>query len=304
MTYETVTISSPGAETSASFVPALNMVCCSLVHRGVERLALRRGLDTYAQLGKTMGIPLLYPWANRLEHFGYQAAGKKVILPEGDGRIPLDGQGLPIHGVLPSLLRWELLAGSNGSALDARLAWSSSELLELFPYLHEARLHVEVSDGELVIATTVHATGEDRVPVSFGYHPYLRVGPVPRDAWEVELAATRRLRLDERGIPTGEREPVPEPRVRLAGESCDAAFDGLSSPARFRVVAGESQMSVTFRAGYEFAQVFAPAEEDFICFEPMSAASNALNSGDGLRILAPGEEHRAAFAVSLVDAQP
>jgi aldose 1-epimerase len=59
MTYETITISAEGGETSASFIPALNMVCCSLGHRGVERLAFRRGLDAYARQGKTMGIPLL-----------------------------------------------------------------------------------------------------------------------------------------------------------------------------------------------------------------------------------------------------
>ena len=35
----------------------------------------------YAQRGKTMGIPLLHPWANRLSRAGYAAAGKEVTLP-------------------------------------------------------------------------------------------------------------------------------------------------------------------------------------------------------------------------------
>ena len=302
MSYERITISSAAGETTASFVPALNMVCCSLVHRGIERLALRRGLDAYGDQGKTMGIPLLYPWANRLRRFGYEAAGKHVSLPQGDDRIPLDSQGLPIHGVLPSLLTWEVVGRSGAGAVDARLPWSSPELLELFPYAHEARLHLEVSDGELVIATTVRATGEDSVPVSFGYHPYLRVASAPRDAWEIELGAERRLLLDERSIPTGERELVPESRLEVGDESWDAAFDGVRLPARFRVVAGEPETTVTFRAGYGFAQLFAPAPEEFICFEPMTAATDALNSGDGLTILAPGQEHRAEFAVSIHDA--
>src|SRR5690242_5905918 len=137
MSYETLTISSAGGRTEASFVPALNMVCCSLRHDGTELLDLRRGLETYAEAGKTMGVPLLYPWANRLDRFGYEAAGKIVELSENDARIPRDSQGLPIHGVLPSLLEWEVGSSAGGNSIGAWLAWSSSELLELFPYRHE-----------------------------------------------------------------------------------------------------------------------------------------------------------------------
>ena len=62
------------------------MVCCSLKHEGIELLKLRNGVEAYAEAGKTMGIPLLYPWANRLDRFGYAAAGKTVSLSEEDPR--------------------------------------------------------------------------------------------------------------------------------------------------------------------------------------------------------------------------
>jgi len=61
-----------------------------------------------AEQGKTMSFPLLYPWANRLARFGYRAAGKDVTLSEADYRLPRDDGGLPIHGVLPGLLRWDV----------------------------------------------------------------------------------------------------------------------------------------------------------------------------------------------------
>src|ERR1700750_1719458 len=139
MGFETLTITSAGGRTEAQFAPAANMVCCSLVHDGVERLERRRGLATYAEAGKTMGIPLLYPWANRLDHFGYEAAGKRVTLSEDDVRIPRDANGLPIHGVLPRLLEWDVTAQRDDREVEARLAWSSPDLLELFPYRHEAQ---------------------------------------------------------------------------------------------------------------------------------------------------------------------
>ena len=42
------------------------MIGTSLTDDGVEFLGQRRGLDAYVTTGKTMGIPILYPWANRL----------------------------------------------------------------------------------------------------------------------------------------------------------------------------------------------------------------------------------------------
>jgi len=304
MGFETLTITSAGGRTEAQFVPAVNMVCCSLVHDGVERLELRRGLAAYAQAGKTMGIPLLYPWANRLARLGYRAAGKHVTLDESDERIPRDSEGLPIHGVVAGYLGWEVTDAATPDSIDAHLAWTSEELLELFPYRHEVRVNLGVADGELMIATTVHATGDEPVPVSFGYHPYMRNPSAPRDTWEVELAASRRLVLDERGIPTGEREPVTQIQVTLEHSSWDTPFDGLAHPARWRATGGNAAMTVTFRSGYDFAQVFAPAEQEFICFEPMTATTNALNSGDGLRIVPPGGEHRAEFTVRLAGESP
>src|SRR5262249_5811888 len=156
-----------------------------------------RGVRAYAERGKTMGIPLLYPWANRLSAFGYEAAGKRVELPAGDDRIPVDPGGLPIHGVLPGLPEWEVGSTSAGDTLAARLAWGSPQLLELFPFRHDVRLDLALGEGELTLATTVNAGNKDPVPVSFGYHPYARVPGADRDAWQVTLGAFRRLRLDE-----------------------------------------------------------------------------------------------------------
>jgi galactose mutarotase-like enzyme len=304
MSLETLTITSAGGRTEAQFVPAANLVCCSLVHDGVERLELRRGLATYAEAGKTMGIPLLYPWANRLARFGYEVAGQQVVLSDTDERLGRDSQGLPIHGVVPGYLGWEVADAAEPSAIEAQLAWTSAELLELFPFRHQVRVNIALADGELTIATTVRATSDDPVPVSFGYHPYLRNPSAARATWEVELAASRRLVLDDRGIPTGEREPVEQTRVTLNETSWDTPFDGLAHPAEWSAEGGGARMTVTFRAGYEFAQVFAPAELEAICFEPMTATTNALNSGDGLRIVPPGGEHRAEFTVAFAGERP
>ena len=108
MAPETVTLTSADGGTEAEFVPEANMICHSLRHGGAEWLEQRLGLDAYVEQGKTMGIPLLHPSADRLAHPGYAVAGKEVSLPRGDPRIRLDGDR-PIHGVMPGFLHWELV---------------------------------------------------------------------------------------------------------------------------------------------------------------------------------------------------
>ena len=64
--FETVTLRDPSSSLTATYVPIAGMVGTSLSDDGVELLGQRRGLNAYVTTGKTMGIPILYPWANRL----------------------------------------------------------------------------------------------------------------------------------------------------------------------------------------------------------------------------------------------
>ena len=295
----TVTIAA--GDTIAEFVPSANMVCVSLRVGGSELLDPTHGLQAYAQNGKTMGIPLLYPWANRLDHRGYAAAGKQVTLPAPEGRYSLYPDGLPIHGALPRDLIWKP-SQPGPDRVRARLAWDEPLLLELFPFEHELEFEAVVSDGALSITTTVVASGPEPVPVSFGFHPYLRLPGGDREAWHVDFGATQRLEVDDRSIPTGHRRPLARRSFVLADSSWDDGLAGLDDPPVFAVTANGHKLTVTFDEGFDWAQVYAPPGKDFICFEPMTASTDALNSGDGLRVLEPGQRHRARFTVALKEA--
>jgi hypothetical protein len=54
------------ADLEATFIPGAGMLGCSPRHRGEELLGEGGGLEAYVAQRKTMGIPLLHPWANRL----------------------------------------------------------------------------------------------------------------------------------------------------------------------------------------------------------------------------------------------
>lgn len=297
---QTVAIESP--QLRATFVPGAGMVCSSLRHDGAELLAQRNGVPAYAERGSTMGIPLLYPWANRLAGLRYPGVSGAVELAPDSPLVKLDVNGLPIHGAIAGRLPWELLeddAGGDGDRLRARLRWQRADLLAIFPFAHVLELRARIIGATLVIETSVEAGGDAPVPVSFGYHPYLTIPGVDRSAWQVELPVTRRLLLDERMIPTGASEPFDERRFQLAESGWDDAFAGLARPTVFAVSAGGRRIELEFREGYRYAQVYAPAGEDFICFEPMTAPIAALATGDHLRWVESGESGAATFAVTV-----
>lgn len=303
----TVSLCDERSGLEASFVPDAGMLCSSLRHDGAELLAQNDGVGAYARHGTTMGIPLLYPWANRLAGFDYSVAGRRVELPSDPGRIALDEHGLPIHGVIGGRLAWELThaSGPPAQSLTARLSWSKSrpELFEVFPFRHDLRYEARLSGGRLEVQITVHACGADPVPVAFGFHPYLSLADAARERWLIELPAMRHLALDDQQIPLGPGQAHDAQRFELAAREFDDGFDAVSEPARFSATAGR-RIALEFIQGYPCAQVFAPRASQFICFEPMTAPTNALRSGEGLRLLDPGERYIAGFSVSVQDLDP
>jgi aldose 1-epimerase len=304
--FATVSLRDHEAQLEATFVPAAGMVCSSLRHRGDELLAQNAGVDAYAERGKTMGIPLLYPWANRLAGFDYSVAGQTVEVPHDPARIALDDNGVPIHGVIGGRLEWELLRAPppDAQSLMTRLSWSEAqpELFEVFPFRHDLHYEARLTAGGLEIEMTVHACGQDVVPLAFGFHPYISLPGAPRERWLVELPQMRHLSLDANQIPMGPEQVMPARGFELDGEEFDDGFDAVAEPARFAVAAAGRRVELEFLQGYPCAQVFAPRGGPFICFEPMTAPANALRSGNGLRLLAPGERYRAGFSLRVAEA--
>ena len=107
-----------------------------------------------------------------------------------------------------------------------------------FPFPHRVRWEATLEGTTLTIATTIHASGDVPVPVSFGYHPYLRLPGVDRADWEVTIPVRERLKLDRRMIPTGEREPVEVESGPLGEQDVRRRISGAGRTAAPFVLAG------------------------------------------------------------------
>ena len=211
-----------------------------------------RGLREYTTHGTTFGIPFLHPWANRLAGFDYFALGKQVQLEHGSRLIRLEQNGLPIHGLLGASPHWEIdYAADEGDAarLSAVLDFGAyPALLRSFPFPHTVRLGVRVMDTEVEFTTTVAADRGVPVPISFGFHPYLRLMGAPRQQWEIEVPVRERLALDDYMIPTGEREPAGALDGPLGDRAFDDGFAGVEHGRPFAVAGGAASRSTSTSA--------------------------------------------------------
>ena len=300
-----ITLSSGPLE--VDYLPELGMVACSLRHRGQELLALRGGPDAYAERGSSFGLPLLYPWANRLSEWCYPGPDGTVDLDPGSPLVHTDAEtGLPSHGLLAASPLWHVTAGGPDH-LTAVLDFDEDpRLLAAFPYPHRLAYEARLSAASLTVRLTVTPVGEIPVPVSFGFHPYLTLPGVPRESWELVLPVARQV-LVEAQLPTGEHAEIAPGALDgpLGDRSFDHCFDrigtagGLPGPPAFSVAGGGRRITVTFTEGFPVAQVYAPPGSDFICLEPMTAPIDALRSGEGLRHAMPGVPFAAEFAISV-----
>jgi len=311
--WASVTLAAEGLQ--ATFLPGLGMVATSLQFEGDEYLSFG-GTEGYAQ-GHTTGIPILHPWANRLRSTTYKAAGASVDLSHSQAWHP-DGNGLPIHGVLTAESGWQVLrvaADAKAAAVVARFDFADrDDLMTAFPFAHVVEVEARVERilpaprgrsglprARLVIATTVRATGRRRVPVAFGWHPYLRLPGMKRADTRLVLPGRDHLVLDEQQLPTGASNREAAEHDPLGKRTFDDAYR-LGRDRRLALEGGGRRLTVEFDRNYPWAQVYAPVPTSpsnwFVCLEPMTAPVGALST-DETPFVAPGGQFTARFSVSI-----
>jgi galactose mutarotase-like enzyme len=294
MTIDVVTLRA--GELTSRWVPSVGMVGVSLFHRGRELLGQRRGLNAYAQQGSTFGIPLLHPFANRLGGFTYAQQGIDVALDGASPMVRTEEHGLPIHGLLGAAPGWRVRE-AGAQTLAADFAFDTDELLAAFPFPHRLALEIALEPTRLTVSTVLTPTSGRAVPVAFGFHPYLTLPGTAREDLVLGLPAMTRLGLDERGLPDGTRVPLAARDARLGETTYDDHFTDLGDAPAFVLAGSGREITMRFLEGYTHLQLFAPPASPVVAIEPMTAATDALRTGAGLRSVT--EPLRATFAIEV-----
>jgi aldose 1-epimerase len=245
---------------------------------------------------------VLVPWPNRVAagRWTWEGAVQKLALSEPDA-------GNAIHG----LLRFTLYRVGERAA-DAITLHATVAPQPGWPVPLETSVRYAVSDAGLTVTHTVTNVGAAAVPFGIGAHPYVRAGASATDDCTITIAATTLLPLDG-GIPAGPARPldgVPDVDLRgkpMAGLVVDHAFGGCAPAAgddlvRHRLDGPDGHVEVWAEPVFGYVQVFTPPEFPgrgrAVAIEPMTCPPDALNSGDGLIFLAPGETWNGTWGIS------
>lgn len=264
-------------------------------------------LDTFGpeEMSDASRGQVLLPFPNRVDGGNYEFRGQENQLP-----LTEPAANNAIHG----LTRW----------LDwIPLRWTPSrvEMVQRvypqdgYPFVLALHIAYELSSLGLAVVTTATNVGADPLPFGAGHHPYLTVGTPTINTTTLRLPAASYLETNDRLIPTGRASvegtdfDFREER-EIGGVQLDTCFTDVVPDADgyTRVVMthpdGSPEITIWMDGEHGFIQAYTgdtlPEEDQRrgIAVEPMTCAPDAFNSGDGLRILAPGESFTSAWGMS------
>lgn len=257
------------------------------------------------------GIPFLAPWANRMAGGGFWANDKKYLFNPDLGTLRLDPNDIAIHGMLTASPLWEVVdlgANAHSAHVTSRLQfWKYPDLMANWPFAHEYEMTYTLANGVLEVTTIVKNLSAKPMPVVLGFHPYFRLGDLPRSEASVHIPARKHVQTDTHLVATGELRPADLPDwVSLKDHTFDDGYTdlarGTDGRAIFSVAEGSKKIEVLYGPRYQVAVVFAPPNQPYICFEPMAAITNGANlAHEGkygeLETVAPGGTWQESFWV-------
>jgi aldose 1-epimerase len=252
------------------------------------------------------GTPLI-PWPNRVADGQYRFDGEahQLALSEPD---KLNA----IHGLL-RWRNWSLAERAEDRVVVSTRLHPTSE----WPFSLDVSIAYALGADGLSVTTRVQNVGPGPCPYGSGQHPYLSPGPHARvDDCTLALEAETIIVTDaERQLPSGRAEvgdagydfraPRPLEGVEVDHAFCDLARDAHGLAWARLACPDERTVELWVDDAYELIQIYtgdtlAPARRRTgLAAEPMTCPPNALQSGDSLVRLEPGEEHVARWGVRL-----
>jgi len=239
------------------------------------------------------GIPVLFPFPNRIRAGRFTWDGKEYQLPQDDPARQNAIHGFAVHH------RWRVIdQGASGSEAwltgEFQCSRDAPECLQLWPTDHRLRLTHRLGLGWLRLEAEVTNPDSKPMPFGLGYHPYFRmpfVSDRSADECTVQVPARNYWELKE-NLPTGER-PVVDPQRDLNTPRPFASLhvdDVLTEPpGRSQVAESElypcatlhSPPGVTLRmfcsTVFRDLVVFVPQHRQAFCVEPYTCTTDAIN---------------------------
>jgi len=274
---------------SATIDPGLGGRVTAFRKGGVDLFTPVDPADTDPGRPISGGCYPLIPWSNRIRDGHFSFDGQEIRLTATE-----DGTANAIHGH-GNRRAWSVVAEGEGALA---LAYEVPAGEEGWPFPYRAEQSFTLNETGLTITLGCQNTGDGRMPVGLGLHPYFpKRGDLGlwfnvQNAWP---PVDGKFPTGATGLPAALDFSEPKPVVT----GLDQGFGGWDGTAH--LIWPEEGLAVVIEGGatLDHLVLYTPADRDYMCLEPVSHCIDAANlhmrdvEGTGFRTILPG--HRLSM---------
>ncbi len=275
----TLTLADSDAPSAAVLAPARGGMLVELTVAGRELLYLDRATLANPKANVRGGVPVLFPSPGKLAGDAWSRGGARGTLKQ--------------HGFARNL-PWEVAATGTDDGAWATLALTANEATRsAYPWDFRAEYTYRLRGRAVTIAMRIENRGGSPMPFGAGFHPYFAVRDADKASARIPTAATRAF------------DNAAKRDVAFSGFDLTAAevdlhlYDHGSTDAS--LVARDLAIALRGSADFTHWVVWTLRGKDFVCVEPWTCPGDALNTGERLIVLAPGEARELSLTLGRVE---
>ena len=275
--YKTYVLTDESSNSQLEVVPERGGIITKWRINGQEMFYLDEERFTSPELSVRGGNPILFPICGNLPDNTYTQNGKTYSLKQ--------------HGFAREL-PWEATEQKTQDNASLTVVLKSNESTRaVYPFDFKVAFTYQIKGNSLEVRQEYTNLSSERMPFSFGFHPYFAVQD--KNQLVVEIPST-----EYQDNQTKKTEPF-SGKFDFNRDEIDAAFGKLSAKS-----ATVNDNSRKLKLTLEYDDIFSTLVfwtvkgKDFYCLEPWSAPRNSLNTGEHLTVLEPGASQTAIFRLT------
>ncbi|APZ92146.1 aldose 1-epimerase [Fuerstiella marisgermanici] len=302
-----VVLNDPITGSSAQIAAHLGFNCFDFTARvNDESVAVIHAAEGFADGTKPpshSGIPLLFPFPNRIRSGRYSWDGKDYELPES--LVGYEGSGNAIHGFCLDR-PWRIVSQTESSVTGVfQTSKDAPERLPLWPADAEIEICYSLNNACLRADIEVGNPSDTPLPWGFGTHAYFKL-PLSRnsDADKCAVYAPVKKTWELNGcLPTGQiLDPPKDAQLDRSPYFGDLKVDDVytsvessNGVVECKVTDEQAGLQMIQRCDDSFREIvaFTPPWATAVCLEPYTCTTDAINLQQqgvdaGLQVLEPG----------------
>ncbi len=276
--YQTYILTNETSQSSLEVVPERGGIITRWQVQGQDILYLDAERFADPTLTVRGGIPILFPICGNLPDNQYLWHGQTYHLKQ--------------HGFARDL-PWAMVSQSTQDQASLTLELVSTEQTRsLYPFDFQLTFTYRLQGDRLILHQRYTNRSADSMPFSAGFHPYFAVQDKGQLQFQIPSSEFQDQRTKTVHSFSGQ--------FSFEQDEIDVAFTDLSSPVATVTDPARSQrLTLSFSPEFSLLVFWTLKEKAFYCLEPWTAGRNAMNTGDRLLHLNPGQSLETEFTLQV-----